>query len=926
MKNEPEYSEFELFWQDQNRKLLANNGFDSERGDLNSDKLYIKRHGVGSVELDFTVFELPHLECDKVALINLNGNSYPLSMKQFALISVLSSVTPSSTKPAYASYSMLLHLAYFLKSSGFSELTSCNIEAFHLSYLTESVTPDGVFSRLSPMSYNGSYGAFSFINNRNAIKALGVSGVIGTSLTVRKIDNALNHACQVVLGCTLSEFKQGGSYDFLSLELGQYYVDFCRQVYESDYFYTSICHKAVTAAWEKYGLRNKKHNEISHILRVFPTVIKNTYIPHEGKLGKNYTSLNEVAHSFNESLFDLYTEHFDKVQSLSEKNLYSVAEKLGLASRSDAVEIIRVLMLQKYYPFTASKSPESVWKAYLSSLDKTHLDSYLIRNISIEQVYEAMSHVLEKDRLDHSGFSKSLSEWFHRLTIRNPNVTYHQMNLEFERVSDAMTCLVVAWLGYRKSEFGFPLNAIHTEPNLDILDNSHVPFRFKLKWVVPKTNKVTKIDREITSQCYQVVAQLSDLFQSTEGEPCLYTSTGSHKNNAASNESGRYIESRVKSNWEAFVWGYLPFEEINKLSELSKKDISALDSHEQRLLNVLSKKYDLSSARSKHLLDTSKEVRRDFPRLYCTGFGQKKQKAFKESLIEYHQSGNITNAVHKEIINKYLSEETRVWLRAPQINLDVKAMGDISNELLQGVRYPTPHAFRHIWAEAVLNRYQGDVGAVIRHQFCHLDDSFFMAYLRNKEAKDLISVARSKVLNSIIDTLIVENKEIGKKYLGGFARFVGKASHVTKAVTSSEVRALKEQISKRVISLNSSYFATCIPREGGESRAKCSELGEMNPQNAKPSFCLGCTNALITEGNLKGVWMTLQPLVKESLNEDVMGFMVQHHLPTLRSGYKRIRELQNDRNVESVSKILQFIEKAMTTIETKLAEEEDLYV
>ena len=155
---------------------------------------------------------------------------------------------------------------------------------------------------------------------------------------------------------------------------------------------------------------------------------------------------------------------------------------------------------------------------------------------------------------------------------------------------------------------------------------------------------------------------------------------------------------------------------------------------------------------------------------------------------------------------------------------------------------------------------------------------------------------------------------------------MGKASHVTKAVTSSEVRALKEQISKRVISFNSSYFATCIPREGGESRAKCSELGEMNPQNAKPSFCLGCTNALITEGNLKGIWMTLQPIVKESLNEDVMGFMVQHHLPTLRSGYKRIRELQNDRNVESVSKILQFIEKAMTTIEAKLAEEEYLYV
>lgn len=62
-------------------------------------------------------------------------------------------------------------------------------------------------------------------------------------------------------------------------------------------------------------------------------------------------------------------------------------------------------------------------------------------------------------------------------------------------------------------------------------------------------------------------------------------------------------------------------------------------------------------------------------------------------------------------------------------------MRDICSEILDGVRYPSPHAFRHIWAEAVLTRYQGDVGAVIRHQFCHLDNSFFMAYLRDKDAR-----------------------------------------------------------------------------------------------------------------------------------------------------------------------------------------------
>ncbi len=78
-----------------------------------------------------------------------------------------------------------------------------------------------------------------------------------------------------------------------------------------------------------------------------------------------------------------------------------------------------------------------------------------------------------------------------------------------------------------------------------------------------------------------------------------------------------------------------------------------------------------------------------------------------------------------------------------------KTMMDIVSELLEGVRYPSPHAFRHIWAESVLTRYQGDVGAVIRHQFAHLDNSFFMAYLRDKDVRGLMQSAKQRYLKLI---------------------------------------------------------------------------------------------------------------------------------------------------------------------------------
>jgi len=496
---------------------------------------------------------------------------------------------------------------------------------------------------------------------------------------------------------------------------------------------------------------------------------------------------------------------------------------------------------------------------------------------------------------------------------------------EFERVSDAMTCLVIAWLGYRKSEFGFPLDAINIEPNLDILDSSHVPFRFKLKWFVPKTNGNTKLDREITSQCYQLAAQLNELIQPKKGEPCLYTSTGGDKNCPTHNKSNLYIDKRVKSNWLSFVEKYQPFNEVTELQRLSQHDVTTLSLTEKASLQQLSARYDLSSARAINLLQTSKEVRRDLFKLKCTGFYSESYKEFKKSLDQFIETGDITNPEHMAVVQTCLSEETRQKLLSGKVDFNLKSMGDISSEILQGVRYPSPHAFRHIWAEAVLNRYQGDVGAVIRHQFCHLDESFFMAYLRDKEVKFIMQTARVKVLNSVVDTLLIDSKQVGGEYLGGFSRYIKKAASLTKAVTRGELRALRDDITGRVISLQSSYFATCVPREGGESRAKCSEFGEINSHNAKPSFCLDCTNALITEGNLRGIWQVIQPFIKESLNEDVMGFMVESHLPTLRSGYKRIRELQNKKNTESVSKILHWIDKAIDSIESKLKNEEGMY-
>jgi hypothetical protein len=910
----PKKSGLKAFWEDQNQKLLSYERFLSQHGDLFSEKLYFTNNKGSKSELDFSVFELPHLKIEQSSRLTLNGESYSLTMKEYAKLSVINSIFGKRASSPILPYQLIVQLVGFLHFQGQKGITRDNLEAFHHSFLTQIFNGKGIFTRLQAPAFRSTYGCINFVDIRNTLQSLGVSGLIDIGLTRRVHDKKLDNACQTVMGIAIKEYKKGASYNFLTLEIGQYYVDHLRRVYENDYFYSLICRQAIDAVYKKIGVvEGQSLGSINSWRNVLLDTIRGTY-----KLNKkaNTTGLNSDSLNCTMmlELFNEYKHHFEKVLSLKEDHIYEVIKILGLELRFDSFEVIRILMLQKYYPFAASKKPEDVWCNYLSSLNKTLVNSEKLLQINAEDIYVLMRNTIEKQRLDEKAFMKSLNHWYMALMDDKKTRGIVDFLTELNRVSDAMTCLMFAWLGYRKSEFGFPLSAIHTEPNLDILDNSHVPFRFKLKWVVPKNNGFTKLEREITSQCYQVAAQLSEFHQSKKGAPCLYK-----RKLTASNKSEAYTEKKVKSNWWNFVCQYTPFKQALELQRLSLIDSAALTPTEKDALNELSQYHNLSSARTLHLLEACKEVRRDIGILNCTYVaGPRALDRFKKSLLEYKRIGSITDVEHRFIVEKYLSDVTKVWLRSELSILDRKGMKDISSELLQNVRYPTPHAFRHIWAEAVLMRYQGDVGAAIRHQFCHLDDSFFMAYLRNKEARDLLSVARPKILNSIVDTLLIDNKQIGNKYLGGVARFVSKSVEVTNAVSLSELRALKGKIAGRVISINSANYATCLPREGGESRAKCSEFGEINPHNAKPSFCLVCTNGLITEGNIRGIWEVIQPFVIESLNEDVMGFMIEHHLPTLRSAERRIRELQSNSNVEQVTKILGWIQKAIDSIEKKL--------
>lgn len=919
------FSPLEKFWDEQSKRLNALDSFRSDLGNLFDDVINVKakrRNVVTNTRLDFSVFDLEHIKLEKVATLKLDGQVYDLTLKEYAKLAVINSISDKSSLAAQPVYSMLMHVAGFLNEQQNNILDANNLEEFHICFLTQSVSDKGWATRLSPPSYRGTYGRRPLYEIRKTLYALGVEGLISPQVSTRKFEATLDRACQSVIGMTRLQYREGGSFNALTLEMGQYYVDYLKHVYENDYLYGLVCWSAIRVFKEEDEFSTRGKGGDHSVLQVLSDTILGIFVPDKARQSQFYAR-NKVHTRFVGYLYEQYQEHFEKVQSLKEDNICEVVRQLGLEMRFDAVEIIRVMMLQKFYGLVAPKSPDDVWKGYLLSLQRTEVQAKLVEHSTAQDVYSLMSKVVTEHRQDNVGFMSSLRQWSENLMGGKVDITYGKLKSQLGRVYSAMTSLMVAYLGYRESEFGFPLSAIQAHSNLDVLDSSHVPFRFKLKWIVPKTNKVTKIDREITSQCYQIAAQLNEVFKPGNDAPCLYEDY--REGVSAKSDSTNYIGRHVKANWEHFVNNYQPFVDIRELKRLSKIASIKLSDDEQTNLSKLKSAYDLGSARVQSLLHASEETLSDLPKLLCTSHIQSSSKTpFKESLLEFQKKGDIENPEHRYAVNNFLSSETRQWLCSGEAVLDKKSMQDIMSELTQGVRYPSPHAFRHIWAEAVLLRYQGDVGAVIRHQFCHLDDSFFMAYLRNKENKGLMQAARIKVVNTLVSTLIRDAEAAGDSYLGGFARFVKKAVVLTQAITPSDIRLLKDRIEGRVISIQPSRFATCVPREGGEARAKCAHMGNINPQNARPEFCLGCTNAVITSGNIKGIWATVQPFAKDCLNEDVMGFMVQSHLPILRSAYKRINDLSPNAN-ESVNKVLTVIQKAIANVESKLKEEEGLY-
>jgi hypothetical protein len=239
----------------------------------------------------------------------------------------------------------------------------------------------------------------------------------------------------------------------------------------------------------------------------------------------------------------------------------------------------------------------------------------------------------------------------------------------------------------------------------------------------------------------------------------------------------------------------------------------------------------------------------------------------------------------------------------------------VRGEFLGDAAYPSPHAFRHIWAEAVLRRYRGDVGRFIRANFKHLDERFFMAYLRGKAMKAIVVVSKRAVVNSIVQAQLDSLGDENRAYTGGLDRFLSKALAITKIQSHEEYESLVKNVSQRVVDIKSNPWADCFLREGTYKTAKCSIDGIPQRHNASPKLCLGCINGNIAEGNFNGIVVYTRQDVKACRNPKLPWFIKEPHVHIVNSALKRAKELKENSGKSQYDPFIKHLEETLKMAE-----------
>lgn len=774
------------------------------------DDTWVYGKGNRKRNVHFSHFDLDACQLNEAFEITLdNGASHTVSFKTLAKIIFLNVLKENSSVPKLSScYELLLSLAAFMKIQNIKNITQADLKDFYIFALTSGINQHGLYARVKIPSFLRHFSVYSL----GQALACYYNYSFVSDINEENDKDALSDALKEVAGLSLKEYKKVGSFDFLTLEVGQYYLDFLRETFENDYLFSFLFNEWTNVEYIKsFYPDGVTYNKKQGSLTVSDTMKSKCIrmlsgIPFDEIKGKSTRWSIKIWY---DNLLPSYQKHYKRILSINLEHLTTLAKKLGLTQlhRNDTVELLRNLMLLRYYSdaMKVSKTAETVWAEYKKESKRISLKNEYLNKLTLDTIYQTMDDILEPfNYQDTDALCKAFQTWVCRITdskglkalpeygtldktkeIQLSSSYATKITDEVKRIIKAGTTLFMGYTGYRHSEYNFPFHVLRVHVNDTIHDQVYVPFRFKFCWHIRKTQKVC-LDREMTSQCYQIILHLNDLVKPQDGEPCLYSiNRGSiikKENFYKIDENKRYATANlnrvVKANREVFCQRYTKFKSSKLKQELvqSCKDVPLFEKLRTKRIGGKQVLFNLC----RHMLTSYQENKGK--KIVCDVFPE---------LTE----------TYKELFDRLLTNEIKDWLfeDAQMVSQwDVKTYrAFVSDNLRLHHTYPTSHAMRHIFAESVLLRYQGDAGKVVRNVFGHLHKGWINAYLNEKALRNepdnarsirvIMEIAKIRFNNHIIQK-IAEGQNEGYEDLmqGGYHQYIKRAIKLLNIIPSDK--------------------------------------------------------------------------------------------------------------------------------------------
>ncbi len=640
---------------------------------------------------------------------------------------------------------------------------------------------------------------------------------------------------------TYREWLEGGSYNTLTLDYGRYYVEHCLTLYEQ-YIPLAIAlsytYQARSKIADSLGYSN---NTVNNLL---PRILKGHSVEDLQQAAERWgkVTIKRVHDTVMKYFKGAYQQSTFEGKIIQDSGVESFLNECGLQSSPVNIDRMRVII----WEWLQRKDEDETrllldecdiavpWNTFIRKLGK--FEEFYKQDVNVVptlQDYKAVG-LLEADSI------RDVSKSFPRQLI---NI-----------VEKAGLTSMVALTGWRKSEYGFPISAIKRTRNEDKLDEHAFPWRYQVDWYVHKTHGKVRQLREITFSAIVIAQRLKKLIGAEDDQPCLY-STPVRKRDKFDSE--KKVMAAVTYPWKHYVKHYSGFklmddwqswESLVRIEDAGSLLTTDQQNERKRLLKSRSSNEWNTLKIDVNLKEAWRRAREEWPRLefFLLGSSTKEK---KEWLIKY-RNGTL-RPKWTRLLDKYISEETRDHLfHLPDDDLNSRATSKaVSSELLSEALYPSPHAFRHIWAEAVYRRFDGDAGWMIRSQFKHISRAMWLAYIRDKDNRHGHQRVKTQVVSSLVHNYL---KNKGEGYAGQLNTWLRRLLKKSSLLTPEEQRGFVEQLATvEIENIKANPWGYCLLKRRTRSKAKCAEMGEPMRHNASPDLCLGCAHNLMQTENVE---------------------------------------------------------------------------